>query len=125
MSYTPTEWETGQTITAEKPNKLEQGVADAGDIVIITSHYEGEDDEYSVLDATWSELKSAMDSGKLVILKGAWDDTVSFGVLLRCNDDHSASDVQYAATFLTVFTEPVVTKFLATTKEGYPMASDD
>lgn len=30
MSYTPTEWETGQTITAEKLNKLEQGVADAG-----------------------------------------------------------------------------------------------
>ena len=27
MSYTPTNWQTGDTITAEKLNKLEEGVA--------------------------------------------------------------------------------------------------
>lgn len=30
MSYTPTTWTTGDTITAQKMNKLEQGVANAG-----------------------------------------------------------------------------------------------
>lgn len=30
MSYTPTTWVTGDTITATKLNKLEQGVANAG-----------------------------------------------------------------------------------------------
>ena len=30
MSYTPTNWQTGDTITAEKINKLENGVADSG-----------------------------------------------------------------------------------------------
>jgi hypothetical protein len=30
MSYTPTTWQTGDTITAEKLNKLENGVANAG-----------------------------------------------------------------------------------------------
>ena len=29
MAYTPTEWQCGDTITADKLNKLEQGVANA------------------------------------------------------------------------------------------------
>ena len=29
MSYTPTNWQTGDTITAEKLNKMESGIADA------------------------------------------------------------------------------------------------
>lgn len=30
MAYTPTEWATGDVITAQKLNKMEQGIADAG-----------------------------------------------------------------------------------------------
>ena len=30
MAYQPTNWQCGDTITAEKLNKLEQGVANAG-----------------------------------------------------------------------------------------------
>lgn len=30
MSYTPTNWQTGDTVTAEKLNKMEQGIADSG-----------------------------------------------------------------------------------------------
>ena len=30
MSYEPTVWQCGDTITAEKLNKLEQGVANSG-----------------------------------------------------------------------------------------------
>lgn len=40
MSYTPTTWATGDTITAEKLNKIEQGVSNAGgfdyDLIIET-----------------------------------------------------------------------------------------
>lgn len=31
MSYTPTEWKNGDTITASAMNKIEQGIASAGD----------------------------------------------------------------------------------------------
>lgn len=37
MSYTPTNWTTGDTITATKLNKMEQGIADGGsgyDVII-------------------------------------------------------------------------------------------
>lgn len=36
MSYTPTNWQTGDTVTAEKLNKMEQGIASP--IVTITCH---------------------------------------------------------------------------------------
>lgn len=35
MSYTPTTWTTGDTVTATKMNKLEQGVANAGSSAIV------------------------------------------------------------------------------------------
>ena len=33
MSYEPTEWNCGETITAEKMNKLERGVAEVSEYV--------------------------------------------------------------------------------------------
>ena len=35
MAYTPTNWQTGDTITAEKLNKLENGVASGGGITFL------------------------------------------------------------------------------------------
>lgn len=35
MSYTPTNWQTGDTITAEKLNHIEQGLFEAVDSIII------------------------------------------------------------------------------------------
>lgn len=34
MAYTPTNWQTGDTITAEKLNKLEDGVAQSGSTLV-------------------------------------------------------------------------------------------
>ena len=53
MSYTPTNWTTGDTITAEKLNKMEQGIASAGGgggVLIVTI------DENNALDHTWKEI---------------------------------------------------------------------
>ena len=35
MAYTPTEWNCGDTITAEKMNKIAQGIADSGGVLTI------------------------------------------------------------------------------------------
>ena len=58
MSYTPTEWNTGDVVTAEKLNKLENGVASSGGGILITVV-----NENFVLDKTARELKSAVESG--------------------------------------------------------------
>ena len=57
MSYTPTEWKAGDTVTSAKLNKIEQGIASAGgggtsDILIVHSNND-------VLDKTWTEIRDA------------------------------------------------------------------
>lgn len=66
MSYTPTEWKSGDVITSEKLNNLEQGVADAssggGGGVLIVNDVSG------TLDKTWKEIYDATTGGKLCLI---------------------------------------------------------
>ena len=75
MAYTKTVWQTGDTVTAEKLNNLENGVASANDVVVI---YASTDDTgtldmcYPYKDAemetlfTLEELKATV--GKPVVI---------------------------------------------------------
>lgn len=38
MSYTPTNWSAGDTVTSAKLNKMEQGIANAGGANILVAH---------------------------------------------------------------------------------------
>lgn len=60
MSYTPTTWAAGDTVTAAKLNKLEQGVASGGGVLVV--HYED-----GALDKTWQEIHDALLSGGAVV----------------------------------------------------------
>ena len=55
MSYSPTTWESGDTITSAKLNKIEQGIASAGGgaggLVVRFSN--------NALDKTWQEIHDA------------------------------------------------------------------
>ena len=64
MSYTPTEWKTGDVVTSAKLNKLEQGVAAAGATVLTASFdYEYQDDALSGVTITGiSGIVSALDN---------------------------------------------------------------
>lgn len=73
MAYTPTTWVTGDTVTATKLNKLEQGVANAGNVMIVTGSYINGD---YTLDKTVQELYEATLAGipvYLVYTYGTWD----------------------------------------------------
>lgn len=60
MSYTPTNWTTGDTITATKLNKIEQGIANAGSALICRTIDDG---GYFYLDHTAQEIYEALLSG--------------------------------------------------------------
>lgn len=62
MAYTPTEWETGDTITAASLNKIENGIANAGSALICTLSY-NEDLDEEALDKTVAEIYEAYSSG--------------------------------------------------------------
>lgn len=65
MAYTPTVWVTGDTITAEKLNKAEQGIADAGRIKIVPM----KEDDAESSSLTWKEISDLVDAGCYIIFK--------------------------------------------------------
>lgn len=69
MSYTPTNWQSGDIVTSEKLNKLEQGVVSNGqDLFIINLIGEGPYQSNRVADKTYGEIAEAFFSGKRVVL---------------------------------------------------------
>lgn len=60
MAYEPTNWRTGDVVTSAKLNKLEQGVAAGGGLIVNMTVTWGETDPESVvLDKTAGEIISA------------------------------------------------------------------
>lgn len=75
MSYVKTVWETGDVITAEKLNNLENGVESASGEKIVGTI----DTATGAANMTWNEIKDAIFSGKTVImLFGGSDGTGPF-----------------------------------------------
>ena len=87
MAYTPTNWKDGDIISAEKMNKLEQGVAEGGGGVLLVNVTEGSDDGGGSVavnsvspmrrvpssptftaDKTYAEVDAAVKAGKMVYL---------------------------------------------------------
>ena len=68
MAYTPTEWKTGDTITAEKLNKLENGILKSNGLIVHSSRYI--EDEYTIqeLDKTAQEIMDAVLNGQIVYI---------------------------------------------------------
>ena len=50
MTYNPTNWKAGDTVTSAKLNKMEQGIANGGGMTVIHIDNEG------ILDKTWQEI---------------------------------------------------------------------
>lgn len=72
MAYTPTEWETGDVITAAKLNNIENGIVvneeaiDDNAPMIATLTYAGAPDDAPVLSVTVDALYSAVSAHKAV-----------------------------------------------------------
>lgn len=66
MSYTPTNWQTGDVITAEKLNNIENGIASImPEIFEFESDYDDATGDYR-LSATWQEIHDAFNQGCFV-----------------------------------------------------------
>lgn len=60
MSYEPTTWQAGDTITSSKLNKMEQGIAAGGQITVV--HFT-QDGNLLITDKTWQEIYNALEYG--------------------------------------------------------------
>lgn len=106
MAYTPTVWATGDTITAEKLNKAEQGIAaaSAGGSLIIPLTWDG---NTATLDASYADLVAAKAS-IIIAQEDALEDPdyPSLGRHYLVSLEESSGT--YEATFATVVTSPDV-----------------
>jgi len=68
MSYTPTQWATGDTVTAERLNKMESGIELANDQFVVTFTPTAQDFS-GTIDKTWGEVDEAYKAGKTIAFK--------------------------------------------------------
>lgn len=103
MAYTPTEWETGDVITAEKLNKAENGIAGATPLIIPVAY---DDSTYIyTLDASYSELLAHKDGFNMCKLETATK--IEYGYLAQLY----VSDGTYYAKFITLGAEGATTTY--------------
>lgn len=93
MTYIKNTWQSGDIVTAEKLNHLEQGVADAWEQLFIVNFVEDSPLEPPTLDKTYQEMVEAYESGKTIFLNN--------GFQLLCmeyiddDDPYFEADVDY------------------------------
>ena len=70
MSYTPTQWKSGDVVTSEKLNKMEGGIA-AGNLFVVTVDYAENSTEENLVytsDKSAGEICEALAAGMLPIV---------------------------------------------------------
>lgn len=107
MSYTPTSWTTGDTITASALNKIEQGIANAGGSAPVMVTMSG-DEFHMTSDLTFNEVRTAFLSGAPVIVDFSnvtdWGDSqglvcyVDMNNYKVCTLNHSGSFILMASS---------------------------
>lgn len=121
MSYEPTEWKSGDVITSAKLNKMEQGIAagGTGGGGVGTVHISpNEQDTAYVMDKTFEEIYSMLDSGLLVQIRNE-EYKALFGFVSRAE---AAPFSQKFNVGTLLFGDGAVNcaVFSATSSSGYP-----
>lgn len=75
MAYTPTTWSSGDTITATKLNKIEQGIVGVGGILVVTATINSTTG-FTSLNKTWQEIHDALIAGENVNIVANVENTV-------------------------------------------------
>ena len=110
MSYTPTEWKSGDVITSEKLNNLEQGVADAsgggGGALVIDLEVTG---SAMTLNKTWQEIFNTISGGTFAFVRNVDTDDIMLYNLEEIYIDNGSYGV--SAGGITLLTDSA---------DGYP-----
>lgn len=93
MSYTPINWQTGDTITAEKLNKMDNGW-----LVFVVNLIT--DESSTRFDKTWQEVYDAADAGALVLLRQKVDGELLYNSWVTDIANESSSYAVYVHSFV-------------------------
>lgn len=68
MAYVKQNWETGELITSQKLNHMEDGIENAGGGALVINRIDDEDNSQFVLDKTFEEIEDALMAGTPCII---------------------------------------------------------
>lgn len=115
MAYTPNTWATGDTITAQKLNNMEQGIANSGALVVNLAWIPDDEFGNSTLDKTWQEIHDAVLSGGVTIVQREIYEGQELISVPMLQSVQYNSDQEYA--YLVVASE---IEYSTATANGYP-----
>ena len=118
MSYTEQTWATGDTITAEKLNHMEDGIAGAGGVFSVPTTFD-EQTATVTCTKTWKEIYDAMVSGKICILHSYSESNCSIHIAFAVNSDFEG------AFEVSTFNGVMSLLFSTDSENGYPYYVDD
>lgn len=118
MSYTEQTWASGDIITAEKLNHMEDGIAGAGGVFSVPTTF----DEASgtvTCTKTWKEIYDAMVSGKICILHSYSESNCHIDIVFAVNSD-------FEGVFeVSTFNGSNALLYVTDSENGYPSYVDD
>ena len=116
MAYIPTEWETGDIITAEKLNKLENGVAAIAGVMVVNGEEEG---DTLTLASTYNEIAAALSAGIPVFISAPPAEAEGYMFLVFSNAVIGGDTTTYQVSAFD-FSNSAEIDFVADSADGYP-----
>lgn len=116
MAYTPTEWVTGDVITAVKLNKLENGVAAIDGVMVVLAE---EESDVVTLTATYAEIAAALTANIPVFIKVQVSEGENFLYPVFSNGVIAGDTTQYQIAAYD-FSSVAEIDFVADAADGYP-----
>ena len=114
MSYSPTTWSTGDTVTAALLNKMEQGIAGAGGggLVVTVTESSG----VFTLDKTWGEIAAAAEVGPVIVLR----EDVRYGTFIERVRYFGTDNSDYWVGTDFEIESQTTAEYVAASESGYP-----
>ena len=122
-SYTPTEWATGDVITAEKLNHMETGIEDSSIIVVKALPSTGE--YASILDMKWNEIYDLFINGHLNFIDLYFSGTDFTRVRITRVFEGDGKYVVIGIYVIGDVSTPATVSWFCTSDNDYPYIIDD
>ena len=119
MAYTKNTWNTGDIVSSQKLNHMEDGIANAGGVMVIN-------DTNGTLDKTWQEIRDAMEANTFCVVKKVAQelgkDYVHNSPVVEAVKNGLESPYTYIVN--TTFNNQGSVEYKTDTPSGYPAHSD-
>lgn len=119
MSYDKQNWQTGDVITANKLNHIEDGIAGAGGggVLVINAYYDEQTDK-ATLDKTWQEIHDA--TVPIMVQENPLGKMFAYvGIVGQTQNEYFVLSANYSAD------EVIMSTYTCNSANDYPVLKDD